>query len=616
LEGATVVADGDPSISEEGLLRQGEVLGEKYEIIREIGRGGMGAVYEARHAFLGTKLAIKKLYGAAAASRNLNERLKIEGKTASMIGHKAFVTSIDIGSHHGHTYLVMEFLEGQSLAQFMRDLGSPMPLDQVVSIVSAVGEAMQAAHDRGVIHRDLKPDNIFLTSIQGIRVVHILDCGIAKILNDAPKSMQTATGALMGTPLFMAAEQCMSSKLVVFASDTYSLAVITYYLLTGRYPFYSENQGELMAMQIRDQPPSILSVAPHLPPRVADEIHRALAKRPEDRHPTILAYANAFAAAARGEPPPVEALRASDPDRTLRGHLVPAALSPPPAATPADSTWPESARRPTTPMGVPVVQAPFSNSGPNSSLVRGEVSQPHVMPSASRSRGGIFAALSLLTLFVAGGGGAAYHFGLFGKSPAAHSSLGSPLTSLETKRSVSEDAVTEIKAAPVESKAPTPTTPKVERFRVWLDVEPKDARVSVNGVERTDPPPILLDGVSGTALNMEVRKDGYQPWKKALTIADHDERVSAKLEPEHGSGKISKADSSSAVGTLAIDVEPWGLVSIDGSKGKDSPIAVKLRAGSHRLVVENPALKKRKEMKVVVQPQKVNKMIINLNQSD
>src|SRR6266446_1801848 len=215
-------------------------------------------------------------------------RVSREAKAASRISHPHAVNVTDFGeAENGVVFLVMEYLDGRTLKEIIRSAG-PMPLERVVEIVRQVAGALDAAHGQGVVHRDLKSDNIMLSQTTGADWAKVLDFGIAKI--QQPASIKdadlTAPNLVIGTPQYMSPEQCSQTQALDARSDIYSLGVIIYEMLAGRVPFTGESATMIMMQQVQDPPPSVLATRPDLPPAVDAVITRALAKIPADRFQT------------------------------------------------------------------------------------------------------------------------------------------------------------------------------------------------------------------------------------------------------------------------------------------------------------------------------------------
>ncbi len=258
-------------------------MGGRFRLVRALGAGGMGEVYEAVQENLGKRVAVKVLHPHLANQALLVARFKREAESAARLGHENIVQVIDFGvDDDGTAFLVMEFLTGQPLSLALaRDGRLPMP--RIAFIAAQVLAALSSAHAAGIIHRDLKPDNIFLTSVAEVAdIVKLLDFGIAKVAEDVATSKLTSTGAVLGTPQYMSPEQARG-RVVDARSDLYALGVVIYEALTGRLPFVAENYNALMFAILEDTPQPLASLRSDLDPEFVRVVERAMAKRPEDR---------------------------------------------------------------------------------------------------------------------------------------------------------------------------------------------------------------------------------------------------------------------------------------------------------------------------------------------
>lgn len=276
----------------------GQTLAGKYRIEEHMSDGGMGAVYRATHVLMDKTVAIKVLHPSLAADDNIVARFTREAKAASRISHPHALNVTDFGeSEAGVVFLVMEYLRGETLKEIIRRNG-PMPLERVAEIVRQVGGALNAAHAEGVVHRDLKSDNIMLDEI-GVNQdwAKVLDFGIAKIQEPEGHTdpALTAPNLVIGTPQYMSPEQCSHSSNIDARSDIYSFGIIIYEMLTGHVPFTGDSPTAIMMKQIQDEPPSVLTERPDLPPAVGTIIARALSKKPEDRFDSAGELAEALA---------------------------------------------------------------------------------------------------------------------------------------------------------------------------------------------------------------------------------------------------------------------------------------------------------------------------------
>jgi len=285
------LAIAEPVLDEE--LAPGSACGE-YVIERKIGEGGMGAVYGARHPVIGKRAAIKVIKRELSASRDGVDRFVREAQAVNTIGHPNIVDVFGFGTlPDGRSFFVMEWLEGESLRDRMT---RPLAFAQALEVLESIAIALRAAHEAGVVHRDLKPDNVFLARAKGSTAprVKLLDFGLAK-LSGASHEVRvdhTRTGVVMGTPLYLSPEQAKGVK-IDFATDVYSLGVIAYEMAAGGVPFTAESAVEIMAAHISAMPAPLRERAPWIPPAYEQIVMRMLAKEPRAR-PSIIEIETAF----------------------------------------------------------------------------------------------------------------------------------------------------------------------------------------------------------------------------------------------------------------------------------------------------------------------------------
>jgi serine/threonine-protein kinase len=267
----------------------GRVVG-KYKILDQIGEGGMGVVYRAEHVVLGSPAAVKVLLPQFTSDATVVDRFFTEAKAASAIRHVGITEVFDYGRlDNGQAFIAMELLRGEDLTTF---LGRHGRLDASVAaeIITQLLKALNAAHAVGVVHRDLKPDNIFLTrdaSAPGGLRVKVLDFGIAKLVGDrVTRKTKTRGDTILGTPAYMAPEQCKGGVDVDARADLYAVGCILFELLAGRTPFISDGDGELMAMHIYEAPANLSRYVPGVSPELEGLVAKMLAKAPADRTPS------------------------------------------------------------------------------------------------------------------------------------------------------------------------------------------------------------------------------------------------------------------------------------------------------------------------------------------
>jgi len=267
----------------------GTTLAGKYRIDARLNEGGMGTVYRGTHVLMDKTVAIKVLRPSLAADEKIVARFSREARAASRISHPNALSVTDFGEDEsGHVFLVMEFLSGKTLKQVIRDEG-PLPLARVVDIARQIGDALHAAHEQGVVHRDLKSDNIMLLDTMTGDHAKVLDFGIAKINEPegAVDTNLTAPNLVIGTPQYMSPEQCSQDSEIDARSDIYSFGVILYEMLVGHVPFSGDSPTMVMMKHLQEPVPSVLEERSDVPAPVARVVARAMAKVPDNRYQNV-----------------------------------------------------------------------------------------------------------------------------------------------------------------------------------------------------------------------------------------------------------------------------------------------------------------------------------------
>lgn len=263
------------------------VLGNRYLLEERIASGGMAAVWRAHDETLARTVAVKILHEHLAADDDLRERFRREAVAAAKLGHPGIVGIYDTGEEDGRTYLVMEYVEGETLRGLMSTVGQ-LDLQQAAAIGQRVADALAYAHDRDLVHRDVKPANILVSEDGEVKVA---DFGIAKAAQAARDLTQT--GMVLGTAAYVAPEQVRGEP-VDGAADQYALACVIYETITGRRPFESESAMTMATRRLEQDPLPLRSLRPDVPKGLDDVIMRALAREPADRHGEMHAFASAL----------------------------------------------------------------------------------------------------------------------------------------------------------------------------------------------------------------------------------------------------------------------------------------------------------------------------------
>jgi len=278
----------------------GQTIGN-YLVTQKLGEGGMGSVYLAEHPSIGKKVALKVLHPEFSSNPEVAERFFREAKAVNSIGHPNIVDVVDYGviqspgGRERMVYFIMEYLSGLTLGQAIA-AESPMPPERALTISIQVADALAASHRAGIVHRDLKPDNIILVTRGRERdFVKLLDFGIAKLTgNDGASSHRTRVGMVMGTPAYMAPEQCEGKPNIDHRADIYALGIVLYEMLTGHVPFEGDQYSDILIKHMTQRPiePSRYRM---MSPHVEMIVLKALEKRPDMRYPTMDEFMRAMA---------------------------------------------------------------------------------------------------------------------------------------------------------------------------------------------------------------------------------------------------------------------------------------------------------------------------------
>jgi serine/threonine protein kinase len=344
---------------------------DRYAIERRIGAGGFGTVYLARHSILGTEVALKTLSPLLSERPEVVQRFLREAKAAAAIGDPHIVQVHDAGVFEGIPFLAMELLRGEDLEQRIAR-GGALPIDLALAIVTQVLEGLSAAHTRGIVHRDMKPANVFLLASDGpVPFVKLLDFGVSKIVDPKEVARLTQTGVALGTPAYMAPEQVLSARDVDARADLFAVAVILFEALSGKLPYAADSLADLVSRFAGRESTRLDAYFPEAPPELVELIARGLANEPSQRFqsatemiraledvrrrgpfPSVRPLATSpFATVSAGKetPPPSYGLATPPPSYGL--------ATPPPSyglATPQPAPWSSVA----TPSPRPMVAAP------------------------------------------------------------------------------------------------------------------------------------------------------------------------------------------------------------------------------------------------------------------
>lgn len=462
----------------------GEIIDGRYRILRVLGEGGMGAVYEAEHTGTGRGVALKVIHALIAKKSEMVLRFQREAKAAGALETPHIVQVLDTGTDPvtGVIYMAMELLRGEDVQHLLKRLGN-LPPELALRLVGQACIGLGKAHAAGVIHRDIKPANLFLSTLDsGAVVLKVVDFGIAKMMETTtPEEELTRTGGMLGSPLYMSPEQAMGSKSIDQRTDIWSLGVTLYKVLTSQAPHAGVEIGMPLLLAICKEPaPPIQDVAPWVPPEVAQIVHRMLAIVPDNRFQSMAAVLEAIQPLVPGG----LSVRASDLvglGEAEQAHRAARAVLAEELVTRRESAW---------------VNSSSSASALASAEAGLSISQGAALgssPARKTQRRQMIALALVLGAF----GLVAYKIGSHSATPAS----GSEPVVAAVVASVAS-------AAPPVVVAPTP--PPDERT-VRLAVEPADARVEVDG--RATPVKeggIELHGVNGSVHHVRLFKGAQE----------------------------------------------------------------------------------------------------------
>ncbi len=448
-----------PSLGTDPLLDQ--LVADRYRVIRRLGEGGMGAVYLAEHVVIQKKMALKVLAPELARRPDLVARFLQEARSASRIGHENVIDISDFGqAGDGYVYIAMEFLDGQDLGNLVRSDGA-LPWPRARNIIMQICRALRAAHDKGIVHRDMKPENIFLIHREGQPdFVKILDFGIAKVMGagDENAPRLTRTGMIFGTPEYMAPEQA-EGKDADHRVDVYAVGCIIYHLITGQTPFVAESFMAMLTKHMMEDPvpPSVRRPDLAITPEMDALVLKALEKERDSRYQSMAEFLEAVTTCLGPEGDVAESRPGAT--RALGGANRSASIHAPRATAPKDRAT--AARR------APAATSIFDE-------------RPEARPPA----GGGKQKVAIIALGVALGFGAALWL-LLGRDTSAPVAAPVPLPAAETRPVVA---------------APIPTPPEVHK------AEPPAAPVPAVPAAAPEPPVPVDPTPSSAADNKQTRR--------------------------------------------------------------------------------------------------------------
>jgi serine/threonine-protein kinase len=491
------------------MMEPGTIINERYRVLGLLGEGGMGSVFEGEHTGVGRKVAIKVLHSTYAKNEEIVGRFEREARAAASIGHDNIIDVIDFGRHGEAPYMIMEFLKGESLGTRLEREGR-LSVDMASHIMTQVLSALHAAHNVGIVHRDLKPDNVYLIQKGGVAdYVKLLDFGISKFKSEQGGESKglTQTGAMMGTPYYMAPEQALAKRDIDHRADIYSAGVMLYQMVTGTLPFHAESQAELL-MAIVYQPFGITPPRQHNPelhPDFEAVILKAMCKDREGRFSSASEFAAALAQWSSGG-------LALPPDAT--GAMRRTGSHAAPSATPFE--WQKSS-------GIVVPGA-----GPGGGTVA--PSTGTALPVApKRNIGPIIAVAGAVAVLAIVGGVVLLRSQNTAASSRTTASLNPPVPSPSVPSTATSGGGNASLPNTAALPPTTPTAPAAPTTSA-VDIEgiPIGAVLTIDG-QNTTVPHLTLP--RGSAHTVRVTAPGMQPYENTFTVGDRDRTITVALVP-------------------------------------------------------------------------------------
>ena len=298
----------------------GDVVANRYRLVEQLGRGGMGTVWLGRDLYLERDVAIKLMTEETTASADLRQRFRREAKAAAALNSKHVVEIYDHGVDDRTPYIVMERLEGEDLRSRLKRVGV-MGLPEVTEIITQAGKALQRAQKAGIVHRDLKPANLFIAKVDNEEIVKVLDFGVAKHTRDSDDSHATKTGVVLGSPPYMSPEQARGRELD-HRADLWSLGAIAYRALTGHIPFSGDSDGDIIVKICTEAPEPVSTYVPAFGPELDALFERVFARDPDQRFQSAHEMSAAFCRLGGMDGPPTIVATPVSADRETPGAVA------------------------------------------------------------------------------------------------------------------------------------------------------------------------------------------------------------------------------------------------------------------------------------------------------
>jgi serine/threonine-protein kinase len=521
----------------------------RYQIVRELGRGAMGVVYQAQDPTIGRTIAIKSIrlqdLTDETERARLRERLFREAQSAGILSHPNIVTIYDVAEQGEMAYIFMEFVNGPPFEQMLRVEQAP-DKETLLSIFRQTAAALDYAHKKGIVHRDIKPANIM---IHEDGTAKITDFGVAKIMSQ----QMTLSGTMMGTPSYMSPEQVQSTE-ITGRADQFSLAVIVYEALTGEKPFAAEHMPSLLYKIVREEPLPPQRLNTTLNAQVETSLRKALSKLPKDRYETCTDFINALAAACNASPAWMPLPRGASPLMPTAGSDAELAETVADVRTPVDHDATRAEPPAAAPQVIPAITPRVTKIEEPSSLLRNVL-------------------LTAATLAVAGIGAFIATQKFFDPAPTP-----APVSVPESAAPVTPAAApAPADPPPAKAEAPSataappvsaaPASPKEGPFQLTTTPAGATAIFDGSGIECTTPCNLTLPAGRHSFV---LRQAGYRDLQKIINIPND-------------TGLI--ADLVAMTGTLNLITSPAGLtVLVDGREHpQKTPVSLTLPVGSHKI---------------------------------